>query len=523
MKPAPEKKFSFKMQDVSWDEVLKWYEKEFDLTSVSNVKPTGKFTFTPPKPDMQYTIGEITDILNEALAGQKMLLSRRQVSFTILPTDQKVDLSFVPRIDISELPSRGKTELVQVLIHLRQLEPSDVAPEVKKMLTPFGAISVIKNYLVVVDTAGNVSRIVDVLRACEKGERDPAPAKGKDPQFDPRFQSPKNTDEKPAPGKPAPEKKFSFQMKDVPWYDVLEWYAKTSGLTPIYNVVPTGKFTFTPPKPDMQYTLGEITDIINEAMASQKYMLFRRQVSFTVLPTDEKLELGPLLRFELSDLPRLGKTEVVQVLIPLTNLAVEDVAPEVKKMLTPYGAVSSLQKTNTLVVVDTAGNIRRIVETLEACDKEKSDRGDSLSHQCRWKKAQEVADKLKEALADKDPGKASSKAQISVDEKKNTVIITAPPDKLAQAKKFIEDFDKQKNPGDKLYVTPEPEIRKYPVPAGTAEAIAKTLLAKDPTLKVIAMPTSNEILVYATPEEHFALLALLKTCTEPEKKPEPKK
>ncbi len=131
---------------------------------------------------------------------------------------------------------------------------------------------------------------------------------------------------------------------------------------------PKGTFTFTPPDPDKEYTLAEITDILNESLAGQKLMLLRRQVSFIIHPLDKKIEIGWIPRIELSDLPSFGKTELVQVLIPLRNLAVEDVAPEVRKMLTPQGLASPLVRTNTLFILDTVGNIQRIWETIQKVD-----------------------------------------------------------------------------------------------------------------------------------------------------------
>src|SRR5262249_35903682 len=129
-----------------------------------------------------------------------------------------------------------------------------------------------------------------------------------------------------------------------------------------------------------------------------KFILIRRQVSFTIVPADEKLDTSHVPRIELSELPKRGKTELVQVLIPLMSLAVEDTAPEVQKMLTPFGQVSMLTKTNTLVIVDTAGNISRIYQTIQEVER-KSGEGDTLTHKCRWKKAQDLAENLKTLLA----------------------------------------------------------------------------------------------------------------------------
>jgi type II secretion system protein D len=359
------------------------------------------------------------------------------------------------------------------------------------------------------------------------------------------------------------EKTVTVNFKSAPWETVLDWFSTETGLTPIYNVHPTGSVTLQPPK-DQRFTMGQVVDLLNEAMIQQKFILVRRQVSFTILPSDEKLDLSLVPRIELSELPHRGKTELVQVLIPLQSLAVEDTAPEVQKMLTPFGAVSMLVKTNTLVLVDTAGNANRIYQTLLDVEN-KSNAGDYLTHKFLYKKASDMAEELTKLLADKDTnvlngggapppyydpygrgaydpygrggdprggdprggdprdprgsrggtgGGASGRVKsvsITVDVKANTVTITAPPEKIALARKIIEEKDKPTAGQKTTYEYRDPELRKYPVPTGSADAVAKTLLAESPGLRIIALPTTNEILVLATPEEHFLITGKLKT------------
>jgi hypothetical protein len=61
------------------------------LLKLQTVKPKGNFTFSPQDPERQYTLKEVTDIINEGLASQKLVLIRRQVTFFVCPTDEPVD------------------------------------------------------------------------------------------------------------------------------------------------------------------------------------------------------------------------------------------------------------------------------------------------------------------------------------------------------------------------------------------------------------------------------------------------
>ncbi len=99
------------------------------------------------------------------------------------------------------------------------------------------------------------------------------------------------------------------------------------------------------------------------------------------------------------------------------------------------------------------------------------------------------------------------------------VLVSGPAETLELAKKLISEIDKPKNPGDKPITLPDPVIRKYAVSTGTADAIAKVLQADMPSIRVLALPLSNEIVAYATPDEHEALL---KKIGFPDKKPNDK-
>jgi type II secretory pathway component GspD/PulD (secretin) len=737
-KPAPEpKKVTFKMKDVPWDEVLDWYSNESGLTPIYNVKPTGKFTFIPPKPDARYTLEEITDILNEAMASQKLFLLRRQVSYTIISTTEKLDFGPIPRYEVSDLEKLPKTQLVQLLIPLTNMAVEEVAPEVRKLLTPYGEVSTQTktNTLVIFDSAGNLRRIVKIIEHAEAGsqnfffhrclwkkaqdiaddlkvlltDREPltlsmspqvqlyfepygsfsswdprewgrsATARGNkisitvdvkantltiigppekialakkvieqkdrekkysDPQlrkysvapgtaeaaarmlednypgvrvialpttdevlvlanrvehlfirlklrvlypepqvtdgietaiipvdgFDPEELAKKLAKLFPSTaaggaiieahvgsipgiivrGTPAQikdiratiaviegvrAKKFTVQFKKVPWTDVLAWYAKGSGLKDFSTAKPEGSITIQPPK-DRQFTLGEVSDLLNEALTQQKLILIRGEKSFAVVPTDEKIDPKLIPRIELSELPHRGKTELVRVLIPLGSLAVEDTAPEVQKMLTPFGTVSMIRFFNVLVVSDTAGNLNRIYRTLP--DGEPRTVDDYGTYRCQWKKAQDVADTVKVLLflwgtetsppqpyydpygrGGYDPysrpltGRVRTLLWINVDAKANTLTVSGPPGKIALVKGFVTAIDKPSSPNDKPIRVSEPELRRYSVSPGTADATAKALLADDPSLRVIALPVTNEILVLATPEVHFLTLGKL--------------
>jgi type II secretory pathway component GspD/PulD (secretin) len=170
-------------------------------------------------------------------------------------------------------------------------------------------------------------------------------------------------------GTPAPaEKTWSFELRNKPWSSVLEWYSDISGLPFVGKHRPRGTATFIPPKNKRQYTLGEITDILNELLVAQDYILVRRTASFTVLPADEKIDLSLLPRVRVEDLKKRGRTELVTLVVTLKTHNAANVASQVKKLMGKFGAVVVLERTNQLVLQDTAGTLRQIQRTIQGLD-----------------------------------------------------------------------------------------------------------------------------------------------------------
>jgi hypothetical protein len=164
---------------------------------------------------------------------------------------------------------------------------------------------------------------------------------------------------------PQPEeKRYAFEMNAVPWAEVFKWYSEQSGLPFVGESRPTGTFTFNPPK-GKRYTLEEITDILNESLLDKKYILVRRAATFTVLPADEKIDPTLLPRVRPEDLGKRGRTELVTTVLQLTKLNAKELAPDVKKLLGPFGEVVVFEKGNQLILTDTAGNLRQVWQTIK--------------------------------------------------------------------------------------------------------------------------------------------------------------
>jgi Bacterial type II and III secretion system protein len=164
-------------------------------------------------------------------------------------------------------------------------------------------------------------------------------------------------------------KVFSFEMRNKPWMTVLEWLADQTQMPVMAAHAPPGTFTFVPPRAGNQYTLPQIIDILNDSLNPQKELLIRRRDnSFTLVAADEKLDPALVRQVRLQELDQYGKSEPVAVVLTLTSLSAPDAAAEIRKLTGPFGQVVALKQSNQLLVQDTAGNVKRIGQTLADMD-----------------------------------------------------------------------------------------------------------------------------------------------------------
>ncbi len=351
------------------------------------------------------------------------------------------------------------------------------------------------------------------------------------------------------------EKTYNFAMAKQPWSQVFQFITDKTDLPFIGVNVPTGTFTFTPPK-GREYTLGEIVDIINDALLTQaenqKWLFIRRERSFTVIPADQKLDPSLLRIVKIEELPTLGRTELVRVQKQVTGLNVEEVATTLQKAMSQFGQALALPDSNTLIMTDTAGSLEGVLDILAVIEKEGADAA-TYMHLCKYILARDAEKVLKDLLdpnanapVNLDPragrgggggfggggfnngggggfdprqfdprfggapgggGPGGGRQQravkpttITSNELQNTVYVSGPADKVSQARKIVESMDK----GDKEIVIGGPKLVTYPVLVGTADTLVKMLSEKyqNTTVKISAAPGISAVLVMAPEGTH---------------------
>jgi general secretion pathway protein D len=341
---------------------------------------------------------------------------------------------------------------------------------------------------------------------------------------------------------PYTDKLYTLELREKQWKGVFEWLVDKTGIPFITtHQPPTGTFSFVAP-PGKKYAMTEIVDVINQGLLAHKYILLRRPSSFTLIPADEKIPAELVTHIKLSELPEWGDTEIVKVTYKLANsgLLAEETAPDVKKMMGPFGEVVPMIGPNQLIMTDTVKNLKTIIAIIKDLENPET-QNQALVYECKFIRAREAETYISKVLDIKTPpanqppprvgqggfqfqfpggfqqqqaaqpaSKRSKTVTVSSDERTNTVTVNGPPDKINIAKTVLTKIDVSEPGGQVLSLGP-PLWKDYDAPQGNADALVKILLENykgDSGIKAYALG-ANRLMVQAMPEQHAAVSGFL--------------
>ncbi len=155
-------KLSFNFRFAPWVDVLKLFADASGLTLDLNDVPTGSFNYYDER---EYTPAEALDVLNGYLIQKGYILVRRDEFLVVINIDDGIPPNLVPTVPLAEMPSRGRNELMTVIVPIEGMTPHDAADEVKELLGPQGKVVALNraNKLIITDIGSNLRRIHELL------------------------------------------------------------------------------------------------------------------------------------------------------------------------------------------------------------------------------------------------------------------------------------------------------------------------------------------------------------------------
>ena len=388
--------------------------------------------------------------------------------------------------------------------------------------------------------------------AAKPGEQKPGEQKpGEQKPGEPAITMRPTTPEKPANPeelkvRPDAQGKVRFNFNGQPWPDVLDWLATISNMSLDWQKLPGDFLNLTTRQ---SYTVPEARDLINRH-------LFAR--GFTILQNDEMLSVVSIKEIDPGVVPRISPEELatrspydyVKVSFPLDWMLAETAAEELKPMISPTGKLNPLKSTNRLEVMDVVINLRDVYRVL----KEEQSSGDEerlvREFQLQYARASEVVEQLSQLLgmesksgpkkqltpqemqmqqqqaqmrmqmmqqqqqqggAKPKPPQEETPVNLVVNTRKNSVLASAPPDKMKIIEQAVKVLDVESQGAENLLANLN-RMQVYKLSELDPEALSKMLTDMgllDPITTVQVDKRNRSIVVYAPMTDHLVIRQLL--------------
>ena len=361
-----------------------------------------------------------------------------------------------------------------------------------------------------------------------------------------------------APGKPAAQEllaapdeqgrvKFSFYGQK--WDDVVDWVGRISGLPVDWTQLPGDYLNLRTPPASRGYTPEEVRDLINKHLLARGYTMIVVADGISVYPT-ENLNNALVPRVRSSELHTRMPYEFVKVSFRLNWILADQAAEEFKPYISRNGKLIALNTTNRIEAMDAVANLRQLAEMIgqeQSADtqddlvteipiqyqraskireklaeflsfeiKEKNDgQNDERGRGRGGREIREAMKRMQEALKRRggrqSPGKEPEKISVIVNETKNSLIVSAPPDKMVRIRQAVEMLDVPTSNFRNVDSYVE-RMRVYRLVSLDPQEVINILeetggLTHEARLQVDA--TAKAVVAHAPPEDHFVIQKLL--------------
>ena len=336
----------------------------------------------------------------------------------------------------------------------------------------------------------------------------------------------------------APVKELSFNFRYAPWTDVLTLFAEAAGLTLDLNAVPPGSFNY---RDSRKYTPMQALDVLNGYLLQKGYVLVRRDEFLVVVNIDAGIPPNLVPTVTLEELSTRGRNELMTVLIPLEGMTAEEAAIESRELLGPQGKVVALNKANKIVVTDIGSNLQRIHGLITGFEVEDGDKifkkfelahisvldADSVvrdlfglgargienvsgsSRSSYDSRSRYGSSSSSSSSSSRDPrygspspADANAVVTLAVDERTNSLLVTASPTNIKIIEEAIQAVDLPPLPGAVSRSSREPYLEVYQLETADAMEVTKTLNVLFPGTILNEDGRTRRIHIKATEEMH---------------------
>jgi type II secretory pathway component GspD/PulD (secretin) len=347
--------------------------------------------------------------------------------------------------------------------------------------------------------------------------------------------------------KPDEQGMIQFQFRDQAWPDVLQWVADVSGLALDWQELPSDLLSIATPG---KASLSETRDMINRHLLARGFTMLEFPGVLQVVKTKE-VNASLIPRFDPEELESLPANRFVRTTYKLDTLIAKDLIEELKQLISANGSMRALSKTNRLEAMDTAANLAEIHRIISQEQSDEVLNNLAREFELQHVRATDVREQLAQFLklepsknSNPQPGRMSpeemeaqqqmmmqqqlaqqqgrqgapkpatpSRAEVYLiaNTRRNSIIVNAPPDKMAIVAAFITRVDVS-NP-DEDYQALTTRMKVYRLTSLDPKQFVSSLMALnvlEPTTRLEADDKNKSMIAYASLADHLTIQETLK-------------
>jgi general secretion pathway protein D len=286
------------------------------------------------------------------------------------------------------------------------------------------------------------------------------------------------------------DKKIQLNFKDTPIETILGYLSETAGVVVISETNLSGRITVISKK---DLSLDEAVSLINTILKERGYTAVRsgNNLKVTTLAAAKKMSIPVITGNDPNAIA--PSDDLITCIIPVSYAKAANLKDNIKSFLSDTADYSSNADTNTLVITDTANNIRRVLEIIKAIDTHMAavavvrvfhlnyasaeDTATLLTNVFKTSASsssssnlQQLGGRFAAAMQGGMPGQQGQQTQgqqqttqdgqsstsVSLtakgDDRTNSVVVSAPQDTMTVVEKVIKDLDADSSVGQALFV-----------------------------------------------------------------------
>lgn len=339
--------------------------------------------------------------------------------------------------------------------------------------------------------------------------------------------------------------KVYLLFRDQPWLPALQWLAEKRQLNLDWQTLPEGEFNLHSTQP---YTLEEAEDLINMQLLARGYTLLTRGEILRVVPL-KNIDITLVQRVDADQLEKLQPHTFARVSFSLDWMIAEEAVEEFKPLVSPFGELSAMRSSNRLEAMDAVINLREMYRLLKRAEHEDARRERVAEFKLVHRRAEDVVAKVRQLLGmpeatppqstmtqldiEQTKFKAEAVKQmgsgakellkdkktdvfLTVNDKENSILCNAPPNKIEIVRQAIEAIDKPVPETESTWATLS-RVKVHDVEGFDPKAITALLnalqeqgnLGKDARIQYEA--AYNRIIAFASADDHLTIAQVIES------------